>query len=183
MFAEGWMPTGPRVMVMRADGSKVEPLPVRYDGWTEPLAWAPDSEQVLVRGGNDQHQCSMLLASVSGETSSVLLEGTTPSFAQGLGQGETPSSIGDPCVQSASWSGATQTMAPGASQAPQTVRIPEVVGLSPNKAEAALMELGLSMESEVVTGDYTNAAVIEQDPPPGAIAEVGDTVKVVIGPT
>jgi len=73
-------------------------------------------------------------------------------------------------------------MAPDASQAPQTVRIPEVVGPSPNKAEAALMEFGLSMESEVVTGDYINAAVIEQDPPPGTIAEVGDTVKVVIGP-
>src|SRR6266498_3547007 len=74
LFAEGWGPDGPRVMMMRADGSEVEPLPVRYDGWTEPLAWAPDSRQVLVMGGNDRHQCSMLLASVSSGTSSVLLE-------------------------------------------------------------------------------------------------------------
>lgn len=185
VFAEGWVPDGPRVMMMRADGSEVEQLPLRYDGWTEPLAWTPDSEQVLVRAGNRQHQCLMLLASASSGTSSVLLEGTTPSSAQGLGQGETPSAISDPCVQSASWSGATpssQTTAPGVSQPPQTVRVPEVVGLSPDKAEVALMELGFSMESEVVTGDYTNAAVIEQDPEPGTISEVGDTVRVVVGP-
>ncbi len=185
LFAEGWGPhDGPRVMVMRADGSEVEPLPVRYDGWTEPLAWAPDSEQVLVRGGNDQHECSTLLVSLAGGATSVLLEGTMP-LARFLGPGETPSTMGDPCVESASWSGATpssQTMAPDASQAPQTVRVPEVKGLSPDKAEVALMELGLSMESEVVTGDYTNAAVIEQDPEPGTTVEVGDTVKVVIGP-
>jgi hypothetical protein len=185
LFAEGWVPNGPRVMVMRVDGSEVEPLPVRYDGWTEPLAWAPDSEQVLVSGGDDRHRCSTLVVSVDGGATSVLLEGTTPLATRFLGPGETPSSIGDPCLQSASWSGATpssQTMAPGASQAPQTVRVPEVVGLRPDKAEVALMELGLSMESEVVSGGYTNAAVIEQDPEPGTILEMGDTVKVVIGP-
>jgi Tol biopolymer transport system component len=178
LFAEGWGPDGPRAMVMRADGSEIEPLPLRYDGWTEPLAWAPDSEQVLVRGGNDQHECSVLLASATGGGTSVLLKGTAASATQ-------PLATGDPCVQSASWSGAslsTQTPAPSASQPPQTVRVPELMGLSPDKAEVALMELGLSMESEVVTGGYTTAAVIEQDPRPGTIAEVGDTVKVVIGP-
>jgi Tol biopolymer transport system component len=123
LFAEGWMPDGPRVMVMRADGSDVEPLAVRYGGWTEPLAWAADSEQVLVRGGNDRHQCSMLLVSVAVGATSVLLEGTTPLATRSLGPGETPSPIGDPCVESASWSGATpssQTPAAGDSQAPQT---------------------------------------------------------------
>jgi Tol biopolymer transport system component len=185
LFAEGWGPDGPRVMVMRADGSDVEPLAVRYDGWTEPLAWAPDSQQVLVRGGNDRHQCSMLLVSVAGAATSVLLEGTTPLATRSFGAGETPSAIGDPCVESASWSGVTpssQTTAADVSRAPQTVRVPEVVGLSPEKAEVALIELGLSMESEVVTGTYTNAAVIEQEPEPGTIVEVGGTVKVVIGP-
>lgn len=102
MFAEGWMPRGPRVMVMRADGSEVEPLPLRYEGWAEPLAWAPDSGRILVGGGNSQHDCSMLLASASGETS-VLLEGTTVLATQHLEPGETPAATGDPCVQSASW--------------------------------------------------------------------------------
>ena len=55
-------------------------------------------------GGNDQQDCSTLLASASGETS-VLLEGTTALTTQPLGPGETPSATGDPCVQSASWSG------------------------------------------------------------------------------
>jgi Tol biopolymer transport system component len=104
VFAEGWGPGRPRVMVMRADGSGVESLPVQWDGWTEPLAWAPDSAGVLVRGGNDQQGCSMLLASMSGETS-VLLEGTAVFNTQPLGSGETPSDTGDPCVQSAAWSG------------------------------------------------------------------------------
>lgn len=113
LFAEGWVPDGPRVMMMGADGSEVEPLPLQYGGWTEPLAWAPDSEQVLVRGGNDKHECSVLLASATGGGTSVLLEGTTVSATQPLGPGETPSATGDPCVQSASWSGASQ-----ASQAP-----------------------------------------------------------------
>lgn len=186
LFAEGWVPAGPRVMMMRADGSGVEQLLLGYDGWTVPLAWAPESDHVLVRAGNNQHQCSMLLASVSSGTSSVLLEGTTPRLQRDLGRGETPSSIGDPCVESASWSDpatrSSQTKATGASQSPQTVRIPDVVGLSPDEAEDVLMDLGLSMESEVVTGEYTNAAVIEQDPPPSSIAEEGDSIKVVIGP-
>ena len=55
-----------------------------------------------MKGGNNQHDCSMLLASASGETS-VLLEGTTVLATQHLEPGETPSATGDPCVQSASW--------------------------------------------------------------------------------
>ena len=102
-FGEGWGPDGPRVMVMQADGSAVESLHIPYDGWTEPLGWAPDSERVLVRSGNDQQGCSMLLTSISGDTS-ILLEGTAVLFTHPLGPGETPSPTGDPCVQSASWS-------------------------------------------------------------------------------
>jgi len=180
LFAEGWGPDGPRVMMMRADGSEVEPLPVRYDGWTEPLAWAPDSRQVLVRGGNDRHQCSMLLVSVAGGATSVLLEGTTPLATRSIGPEETPSSIGDPCVESASWSGATPSSQTTATASPQTL-VPDVAGLQAHEALVALKEAGLFFRTEQTQSkDVAEGMVISQDPAAGTYVDPGTTVTIAV---
>jgi hypothetical protein len=98
-FTQGWV-RDIATMVMNADGSAVHPLPVDYEGVTQPLAWGPDSEQVLLSAFNDQNECSTLSVSTSGETR-TLLEGGSLEPAPA----EAPSEEGDPCVQSASWFG------------------------------------------------------------------------------
>ena len=102
LYAEGFAPGGPRAMVMLADGSDAAPLPVDSRGWTEPLAWSVDSNQVLLSAGNAQNGCSMLVVALSGGTT-VLLRGGEPVYSSS--PGETPSASGAACVESASWVG------------------------------------------------------------------------------
>ena len=98
-FAQGWG-SNTRTMVMASDGSQIRPIPIEYKGFTDPLAWSPDSRQLLVSAGNDAHECSLLLVSPSGKAAS-LLEGAR--VLASTSPGSTPSASGDPCVQSASW--------------------------------------------------------------------------------
>ncbi|MEX0985251.1 MAG: hypothetical protein WD096_09400 [Actinomycetota bacterium] len=115
MFAEGSVPDGPRVMVMQADGSDPRPIAIDHDGYTEPLTWAPDSEQALVGAGSlKSNECSLLVVSPSGETS-VLLQGSTfpPSSLE-----TTQSPRDDPCVQSASWVGTPAIQSVSSTSAP-----------------------------------------------------------------
>ena len=104
-FTQGW--SGDiATMLISADGSAVNPLSVDYQGGTEPLAWSPDSTQVLVGGFNDENECSTMVVLPSGETS-TLLRGTYLTESPT----ETPSEDHDPCVQSASWfGGATEVV-------------------------------------------------------------------------
>ena len=62
------------------------------------------------------------------------------------------------------------------------VKVPDVVGLDGSDAETALKNVGLSVEVSVVTGDYTNGAVIRQRPTSGKTVEPGTTIHVVVGP-
>jgi hypothetical protein len=65
---------------------------------------------------------------------------------------------------------------------PGSIEVPDVVGLDPSAAKKQIESLGLSLIVTTMKGDYTDAAVIEQDPPPGTVVEYATLVNIVIGP-
>jgi Tol biopolymer transport system component len=109
MYQAGWA-DAVHLMVMDADGSNAHAVPLQWDGWSDPLTWSPDSQQVLVAAGNDQHECATLLVDASSGASTVLLQGTT--MLAPASPGEPRHATGYPCVQSATWLGGAAETAP-----------------------------------------------------------------------
>ena len=105
LFERGWVPSGPVVMLMNSDGSDIRPLELQGtladSFWAEPLGWWPDSTRFLVRTGDKDHHCSTALVQSSGASEPLLYGTGWPGSLSG--PGKTPSSTGDPCVESASW--------------------------------------------------------------------------------
>jgi beta-lactam-binding protein with PASTA domain len=65
----------------------------------------------------------------------------------------------------------------------QVVSVPPLVGLSVDEAQERLNDVGLELgRVEVVTGAYTQAAIVEQHPSPGRSVSLGTAVNVVSGP-
>jgi beta-lactam-binding protein with PASTA domain len=65
----------------------------------------------------------------------------------------------------------------------QVVNVPPLVGLSVDEAQERLNDVGLELgRVEVVTGSYTQAAIMRQDPRPGKSVSLGAAVNVVSGP-
>jgi hypothetical protein len=106
---------------MSADGADEQPVPLQWQGWSTPLTWSPDSHDLLVGAGNDQHQCATLLVDATSGASTVLLQGATMLATGGLAPGETPHATGYPCAESATWSGEAPT-APTVATAPITAK-------------------------------------------------------------
>lgn len=106
LFERGWFPSGPLVVLMNSDGSDIRDVELQgtlADGyWREPLGWSPDSSRFLVGTGDKAHHCSTVMVQSSG-ASEPLLEGTSWPGSEPPGPGYSPSSSGDPCAQSASW--------------------------------------------------------------------------------
>ena len=76
---------------------------------------------------------------------------------------------------------ATSTVAPSFPSG-SVIFVPNVVGLSFRAAEHAIRDVGLSSDLTVMTGTYTHAAVVQQDPAPGTVLQPGATVHIVSGP-
>jgi hypothetical protein len=71
----------------------------------------------------------------------------------------------------------------GAERPPEVVVVPSLIGVSIKKARVLLGDVGLKLgEVQVVTGDYTDAAIVEQHPSAGTEAEPGAAIDVVSGP-
>ena len=66
---------------------------------------------------------------------------------------------------------------------PVTVDVPDIIGLSPKEAEAALADVGLTLHDQAFSsGGYGHAMVVTQMPPPGTTVTVGSAVVVSSGP-
>jgi UPF0288 family protein (methanogenesis marker protein 3) len=66
---------------------------------------------------------------------------------------------------------------------PGAVVAPDLIGLSVKQARVLLSDVGFELgEVSVVTGTYTDAAIIEQDPPAGTDVDPGEAINVVSGP-
>jgi hypothetical protein len=65
-----------------------------------------------------------------------------------------------------------------------SVAVPDVIGLSLPEARTSLESLGLAVgRLQVVTGAYTTAVVVEQQPAPGTNVASGSAVDLVTGPS
>ncbi len=66
---------------------------------------------------------------------------------------------------------------------PDAVVAPDLIALSVKEARVLLSDFALELgEVSVVTGTYTDAAIIEQDPSAGTDVDPGMAVNVISGP-
>jgi PASTA domain len=67
---------------------------------------------------------------------------------------------------------------------PESVKVPNLVGMSLDQARQQLTDAGLRLgDVQVVTGTYTVAAITEQEPAAGTAVDRGEPVDVVMGPS
>lgn len=158
MFEGGWA-NAVRLMMMDSDGSDAHPVALDWDGWTEPLTWSPDSQAVLVSAGTDQHECATLRVNPTSGSYVTLLDGSTMLAVGDVSPGETPHATGDPCTQSAAWSGETATE-----------------GSAPVSASPALPNEGDSTVSAAPTATSGNYVFSDFEVAPSTAPGSGDVV-------
>jgi PASTA domain len=84
------------------------------------------------------------------------------------------------CTGGGGPSASTASISPNVTRA---IHVPRLVGLSVDDARRRLSDVGLKLGIvQVVTGDYTEAAILRQRPSAGVSVSLGTAVNVVTGP-
>jgi PASTA domain/WD40-like Beta Propeller Repeat len=160
--------TYPAVLaIMDADGSNVRQLtPTIEAGVDSQPSWSPDGSRIAFAR----------TASASDEEAGIYTIAPDGSDLRLVAGGIAPY-----CCPAPVWVG-TATADVDRTTEPETVWVPDVVGVHANAAERIVEQAGLRVELQVVPGTYPLGGVIGQDPPGGTVVDPGSTVTLVIGP-
>jgi hypothetical protein len=153
--------------IMDADGSNVRQLTPTFEaGVDSQPSWSPDGSRIAFTR----------TSSASDEEEGIYTIAPDGSDLRLVAGGIAPY-----CCPAPAWVGSATTDVDRTTE-PETVWVPDVVGVHANAAERIVEQAGLRVELQVVPGDYPLGGVIGQDPPGGTVVDPGSTVTLVIGP-